>query len=170
MVLRYHSLWSVKMFLDLWNFWCLILASKVLLALTVQQLHLPTRAATLRVSLLPKCLANNISFSVKHVHQEVKSRSWDLVKCSRLKCIVQWCRHAYCVSLFSAFIELSCTASCCHGRRSASSPNLSLHKVSVLRLCGRGGLGCVQADGDIRAVFHFLASSITLSALVSKLG
>lgn len=122
MVLRHHSLWSVKMFLDLWNFWCLILASKVLLALTVQQLHLPTRAATLRVSLLPKCLANNISFSVKHVHQEVKSRSWDLVKCSRLKCIVQWCRHAYCVSLFSAFIELSCTASCCHGRRSASSP------------------------------------------------
>lgn len=60
MVLRHHSLWSVKMFLDLWNFWCLILASKVLLAFTVQWLHLPTRAATLRVNLLPKCSANFI--------------------------------------------------------------------------------------------------------------
>lgn len=151
------------MFLDLWNLWCLILASKVFSAFTVLWLHFPTRPATLAVGLLPTCLANNILFSVK-----CTSRSKDQILGPAPAQI--YCR-AMQLGLPHLFVlQLYATRPCRVLLPREGERVLPISVWPVLeQSLGRSGSGRKHAEGDIRAMFHALAFAITLSVLVSNL-
>lgn len=150
------------MFLDLWNFWCLIWASKVLLAFTVLCLHFPTRAATLAVSLLPTCLANNILFSVKGTSGSAEQVLGPAPA-------QMYCRAVQ-LRLLHLFVFQLCAT---HPQRGLLPQEgervlpISVWPV-VEQSLGRSGSGYMHAAGDIRAMFHALASAITFSVLVSS--
>lgn len=153
--LGHLSLWSLKMFLDLWNFCCLILASEVLLFLAVFH-HGGCRLVSYLISYISGKYFTQFQTCLK------KSRP-DPGTCTRSD--ILW--SSAILHLSSSFFwpihaglpwEGESLSSCC------------LASVSMLEQSfRRSGSGCMHAKGDIRALFHILAFAKTLSVLVSNL-